>query len=49
MMVNARRYRTGQMLQQIGAHGALILYTIIALFPIFLVVINSFKDKKVYF
>ena len=30
-------------------HGALILYTLIALFPVFVVLINSFKSRKAIF
>ena len=30
-------------------HGALILYTLIALFPVFVILINSFKSRKAIF
>ena len=30
-------------------HGALILYTLIALFPVFIILINSFKDRRAIF
>lgn len=30
-------------------HGALILYTVIALFPVFVIIINSFKKRKAIF
>ncbi|WP_306145414.1 carbohydrate ABC transporter permease [Roseibium sp. MMSF_3412] len=30
-------------------HGALILYTLIALFPVFVILINSFKNRKAIF
>jgi len=30
-------------------HGALILYTLIALFPVFIIIINSFKERKAIF
>ncbi|MEM9430038.1 MAG: carbohydrate ABC transporter permease [Pseudomonadota bacterium] len=30
-------------------HGALILYTIIALFPVFVILINSFKERRAIF
>ena len=30
-------------------HGALILYTLIALFPVFVIIINSFKDRRAIF
>jgi raffinose/stachyose/melibiose transport system permease protein len=33
----------------IAAHGALILYTLIALFPVFVIVINSFKTRRAIF
>ena len=32
-----------------AAHGALILYTLVALFPVFVIVINSFKTRKAIF
>lgn len=44
-----RSYRPRQSLQIIAAHAILIFYTLIALFPIYLVVINSFKDRKFIF
>ena len=33
----------------IAAHGVLILYTVIALFPVFVILINSFKTRKAIF
>ncbi len=33
----------------VAMHGALILYTLIALFPVFVILINSFKDRKAIF
>tara|TARA_R110002074_G_scaffold234738_1_gene406611 strand:+ start:2865 stop:3704 length:840 start_codon:yes stop_codon:yes gene_type:complete len=36
-------------LHTFAAHGALILYTLIALFPVFVIVINSFKTRKAIF
>ncbi|MDA7984076.1 MAG: carbohydrate ABC transporter permease [Alphaproteobacteria bacterium] len=30
-------------------HGALVIYTLIALFPVFVIVINSFKSRKAIF
>ncbi|WP_278923736.1 MULTISPECIES: carbohydrate ABC transporter permease [Pseudophaeobacter] len=36
-------------LNTFAAHGALILYTVIALFPVFVIVINSFKTRKAIF
>ena len=33
----------------IAAHAVLILYTLIALFPVFMVVINSFKSRRAIF
>jgi raffinose/stachyose/melibiose transport system permease protein len=41
--------RPSAILQSVAAHGALILYTIIALFPVFLVVVNSFKERRAIF
>jgi raffinose/stachyose/melibiose transport system permease protein len=49
MTVAVRQFRLGQTLQMAGAHAALLLYTLVALFPIYLVVINSFKDRKFIF
>ena len=31
------------------AHGALAAYTVVALFPIFIIIINSFKTRKAIF
>jgi raffinose/stachyose/melibiose transport system permease protein len=36
-------------LNTVAAHAALILYTLIALFPVFVIVINSFKTRKAIF
>ncbi len=36
-------------LNTFAAHGALLLYTLIALFPVFVIVINSFKTRKAIF
>jgi raffinose/stachyose/melibiose transport system permease protein len=44
-MTSARSNR----LNTFAAHGALILYTLIALFPVFVIVINSFKTRKAIF
>ena len=33
----------------VAMHGALILYTLIALFPVFVILINSFKARKAIF
>jgi raffinose/stachyose/melibiose transport system permease protein len=49
MIVTIRQFRPRQTLQMAAAHGVLLLYTFIALFPIYLVVINSFKDRKFIF
>jgi len=35
--------------ENVGAYVVLVLYALIALFPIFLVFINSFKEKKSIF
>lgn len=32
-----------------AAHGILVLYTVIALFPVFVIVINSFKNRRAIF
>ncbi|AKO99414.1 carbohydrate ABC transporter permease [Marinovum algicola] len=34
---------------RIGSHGVLILYTLIALFPVFVIVTNSFKTRRAIF
>lgn len=44
-MNDARQKR----LNTYAAHGALILYTAIVLFPVFVIVINSFKTRKAIF
>ncbi|CRL15029.1 carbohydrate ABC transporter permease [Phaeobacter italicus] len=36
-------------LNAFAMHGALILYTLIALFPVFVILINSFKTRKAIF
>ncbi len=35
--------------RSVAAHGILITYTIIALFPVFVILINSFKSRKAIF
>ncbi|WP_323005124.1 carbohydrate ABC transporter permease [Pseudorhodobacter sp.] len=37
------------LLNTCAAHGILLLYTVIALFPVFVIVINSFKARKAIF
>lgn len=44
-MAAARQNR----LNTYAAHGVLILYVLIALFPVFVIVINSFKDRRSIF
>jgi raffinose/stachyose/melibiose transport system permease protein len=44
-MNSARR----SMGSELAAHGILIAYTIIALFPVLLILINSFKDRRAIF
>ena len=39
----------GNSLNATAMHGALILYTLIALFPVFVILINSFKSRKFIF
>lgn len=36
-------------LNTLAMHGALILYTLIALFPVFIILINSFKERRAIF
>ena len=40
---------TSSLPRSIAAHGALILYTVVALFPVLLVVMNSFKARNAIF
>ena len=35
--------------RSIAAHAVLITYTLIALFPVFVIVINSFKSRRAIF
>ena len=35
--------------RSIAAHAVLITYTLIALFPVFVILINSFKSRKAIF
>ncbi|MFC6489990.1 carbohydrate ABC transporter permease [Nitratireductor sp. GCM10026969] len=35
--------------RSVAAHAVLIAYTVIALFPVFVIVINSFKDRRAIF
>ncbi|WP_170769087.1 carbohydrate ABC transporter permease [Ruegeria lacuscaerulensis] len=37
------------LLNTAAMHGALILYTLIALFPVFVIIINSFKSRRAIF
>lgn len=46
MNVSNFRYR---LTESIVPHAALLIYTLIAIFPIFLVIINSFKARKAIF
>lgn len=43
------RYRVGPRLQSAGAHLVLLLYLVIAIFPVILVIINSFKGRQAIF
>jgi len=45
----ARRISTDLLLQQLGAHTILLLYTVIAIFPVLLVIINSVKSRRAIF
>lgn len=44
-----RRFRPAQQLQLMAAHAILLAYTALALFPIVLILINSFKTRKAIF
>jgi len=48
-MIRARLAHPGQTLQIILAHAVLLAYTALALFPVVLVVMNSFKSRKAIF
>jgi raffinose/stachyose/melibiose transport system permease protein len=48
-MAAIQNTRISNTLQLTLAHVALLLYTFVALFPVVLVVINSFKDRKAIF
>ncbi len=41
--------RPGYAIQVLSAHAVLLLYTVIALFPVLLVIINSFKNRRAIF
>ncbi len=45
----ADRFRLGQRVQMLLAHAVLLAYTALALFPIALIVMNSFKTRKAIF
>jgi raffinose/stachyose/melibiose transport system permease protein len=45
----SKGYRLGQFLNKLSPHIVLGIYTIIALFPIFMIVINSFKSRNAIF
>ncbi len=44
-----RRFRPAQTIQLMAAHAILLAYTAFALFPIVLILINSFKTRKAIF
>ena len=35
--------------RSIAAHAVLLTYTVIALFPVFVIVVNSFKNRRAIF
>ena len=45
----SRFFQPGRILQLLGAHAILLAYTALALFPVFLVVINSVKGRRAIF
>jgi len=47
--MNVNRSKLTHRLAQVPAYGILVIAMIVALFPIFLVLINSFKDRKAIF
>lgn len=49
MTSTVRRLRLGQRGQTLLAHLFLLAYTLLAVFPVFLVVINSFKNRNAIF
>ena len=44
-MSSARTSRS----RSLAAHGILMLYTVIALFPVFVIIVNSFKSRRAIF
>ncbi|HVO70147.1 MAG TPA: carbohydrate ABC transporter permease [Aggregatilineaceae bacterium] len=44
-----RRQTLGHWLQMVGIHAVLVGYTVLALFPVVLIVINSFKSRQAIF
>lgn len=42
-------FRARRALEGIAPHVVLLLYTVIVVFPIFMIIINSFKDRKAIF
>jgi len=44
-----RNIRPGYLLQLLSAHAVLLLYTGVAVFPVLLVIINSFKNRRAIF
>ena len=44
-----RRFRPAQIVQLMAAHAILLAYTALAMFPIVLILINSFKTRKAIF
>ncbi len=47
--MRAKLSRPDYLFQFIASHGILLLYTLIALFPVVLVVLNSFKSRRAIF
>ena len=48
-MTSLRHLKPAQAIQLLGAHLLLLTYTALAMFPIVLIVINSFKSRKAIF
>ncbi|MBN1287784.1 MAG: carbohydrate ABC transporter permease [Anaerolineae bacterium] len=47
--MGGKSYRLGYWLQFLVSHAVLLVYTFIAMFPVFLVAINSFKSRRAIF
>ncbi|MBC8170383.1 MAG: carbohydrate ABC transporter permease [Anaerolineae bacterium] len=44
-----QRLHLSQRLQLVAAHGFLLFYTLLAVFPVFIIIVNSFKGRRAIF